>query len=322
MTKKELIRCIDTVYYPVLLCDENRRILHRNRLARALFPELALLKGLLAKKKEGLLWEGSVSGHTYYISEKKWPEGFVTVCFFENFLPFYEPFSRRIMEQVHELFWQHASRLAEGRLPAKQNAALSARLVRMHMEEQNYLKLLQLKDYLTPESRSCSLSGFFHHLSVALEGQGIAVKCTCDDDACALAPPSSLSFLILSLVQFSYLMEGARGISVTVRRRRTRYQLTLSVATGEETLALLEELIHGTAVPSPKILSLIPLFCTLMICRKDGIPWQFFVKGENACFAFSLKASVSAPEAFLGRRDSLEVADLLNRVRESFSQNG
>lgn len=319
MTKGELKSRIDALCYPALICTSSGRILARNRFAKALLPEKEKVIAALGRTRKEPLEAVTLGGVRYFVSEKTWEDGLRTVCFFETFAPFCEDFARLVLEELEERFWQDYSALPDDAAKGTSFSRILARSVRLRSNASSLLQLLRLKDVPQGETVSCSLTGFFRHLSEALAQTGVRVQCTEEKENAVLVPPSSLILLVLSLARYAYLVSGTGQVSAEIRCSGRRTNLRLSLTDEGETLSLLEDILYGEGTPSPRTLFLLPLAITLSLCEKQGIPWRLLKQDERIVFSVTLERAVTPPTAFLSAKEGEEVSELWNRVREFFS---
>lgn len=311
--------------YPALVANEEGQVLYRNRLAKKLLPAPHRLRRFLLERAETekkRFFEASLEGVCYYVGTTQVQNGRYLVCFLESFLPFYEPLSRIILEQMQTFFWDmfpgedsvHTEGTAKEILDG-----IAARTFRLRTEEKGYLRLLKMKDRIPGEAVSCSISGFFRHLEQALEKRGIFLSASCPPRAAVKISPDSLSFLILNLVQFVYLFEGEHEIRAAVVQMEEGYRLSFAFSDRNLLFDSLETLFCGKESLDAHLLLAVPLLCAIRLCSEDGVPWILRGEAGQVTFTFSLPAGDRLPDAFLSETMAEEVEELLKTEKEYFS---
>ena len=312
--------------YPVVITNEKGDILARNRLAQKLLPTLSRLKVFLQKSvfsKKEIICQARLDGITYFIACLPGEEGKVYVCFLEQFLPLYEPFSRMVLEEMNAFFWEL---LEEEKRQEKEALfpgfldAVAARTHRLRQEEKSYLRLLKMKNYAPCERVSCSVPGFFRHLSSALVNRGVRLFLDLPEELAVELSTEAFSLLALNLAQFAYLFEGADQIWIQAKEKRGKAELSFSFEDPNGFGKMLETLLCTEEEKIPGALLSTPLFCALCLCRKENISWKFYEEKGRLVFSVSLPLSITLPAAFLAESAAEEVRELLNLEKEWFSR--
>lgn len=324
---KEVDKKFQDLPCPVILVGEEGEVLWRNRLAQKLLPPPCRLKRFLYQfqEKQGeIVFEAELDKIRYFVAVFPENNGAFRLCFFEDFLPFYEPFSRVVLEEMQDFFWhlfeEKEQREKEVSAPGFLDS-LAARTYRLRQEEKAYLRLLKMRSYVPQERVSCSVSGFFHHLQSALATRGLRLLLDCPENASAEFSTGAFSLLALNLIQFVYLFEGGDEVSVCVREAEEKIFFEFSFADPSGLSKVFgETFMEGGDKKIPDALVCSPLFCALCLCRRENVAWQILAENGQIRFAFSLPRALALPAAFLAESTSEEIGELMNLEKEWFSR--
>lgn len=312
--------------YPAVVIGEKGQILEKNRLARRLLPPGGELKAFLQKigeKEEAPMFEATLSSVRYFVVVLPLNENRKRVCFLEHFLPFYESFSKIVLDQMNEFFWQlfpKEKSLTSKDLTPSFLDEIAARSVRLRGEEKAYLRLLDMRSYVPEKRVSCSVSGFFRHLSPALSRRGMKLDFSCSDDAAVLFSTAAFTHLVLNLVQFAYLFEGAGDLKVQAEETKRKIRLRFSFPDHLNFSFLCRSLLEGETEKIPEALLSSPMFCVLCLCRKEKLNWSLSASAGRLFFEVSIPRAELLPSAFLSDTSAEEVKELLRLENEWFSR--
>lgn len=312
---------LELLPFPALALSEEGEIFYRNRLAKRLLPPPSRLKkqmGRASFPKKGNLAQVSLDGVLYFTGV--FPvEKVECVFFLENFLPFYEGLSRLVMEEANTCFWDL---LPGGEKEKKISPVLidgfAARTYRLRQVERDYLRLLQLKERRFDNISSCSLQGFFRHLSELLLKRGIHLESTCPAEAAVQIDPSELTFIVLNLVHFAFLFEGESCLFASVDQKGDGCRITVKFADPEGFLSVIKAILLGE-VPDSGVMHCIPFLCVASACDKERFYWSVQEEKGKIAVSFVLPASDFMPEAFLSDTAAKEVQDLICAEKKYFS---
>ncbi len=245
-------------------------------------------------------------------------KGYRVAVFLENFLPFYEHLSRLILDEMNTLFWDLLPD-GEGKNPSPAFLdSFAARTYRLRREQRGYLRLLQLKEQKFSNPSSCSLEGFFRYLSEALGKRGLSVESVCPEGAAVKIDSAALSFLILNLVHFAYLIEGENKIRIVSSKKKDGYMISLRFFDKEGFLDVMQSLLMGDKTSFRALLS-VPFLCVARLCGGENFPWSAEVLEKEVKIEFLLPASDTLPDSFLSDATAKEVKELLKAEKEYFS---
>ncbi|MBR5295693.1 MAG: hypothetical protein IKU24_03785 [Clostridia bacterium] len=321
MKDTENTSCLETLPFPVILRVETGEIVYRNRLAKRLLPAPSKLKRIVGQKsfpcKENFS-QVCIEDVLYFVGTLSFGEKDM-IFFLENFLPFYEPLSRAVLAETDSLLWKALpfGEEAKSITPAFLDS-FAARTYRLRRIERDYLRLLQVKNRPFDNAVSCSLQGFFRHLSQNLIKRGIVLESDCPDEAAVHVDPSELTFLILNFVHFAYLFEGENKIFVSVEKEAKGFRLSLQVSASTEFIPLMQDLLFGKEKGLSSLLCL-PFLSVASVCQKEGFLWLVQSKEGKTEVSFLLPASDFMPTAFLSDATAKEVQELLRMEKEYFS---
>lgn len=312
--------------YPAILVGEKGQIIEKNRLARRLIPGGAELKGFLQKIKEKEaepLFEASLDSVRYFVAVIPENETCKRICFLEHFLPFYEPFSQMFLGEMKDFFWQlflgQESNSFRELTPALLDA-IAARSIRLRDEEKAYLRLLDMRSYKPGERVSCSVSGFFHHLTGALARRGIHLDFEIASESGVLFSTAGFTHLVLNLVQFAYLFDGVEDMKVSVGETKRKLRFSFSFPDHLNFSFLCSSLLKGEIKEIPDALLSTPLFSVLCLCRKENLKWMLSAGEGRLLFEVFLPRAEILPSAFLSDASAEEVKELLQIEKEWFSR--
>lgn len=312
---------LESLFFPALGLDENGEVLCRNRLAKRLLPPPSRLKKQMKKAsfpKEGGLSQVFLDGVLYFTGVF-FVEEVKCVFFLENFLPFYENLSRMIMEEANTCFWDL---LPDGKreksLPPDFVDGFAARTYRLRQVEKDFLRLLQLKNRSFENVSSCSLQGFFRHLSELLLKRGICLEAVCPGEAAVSIDPSELTFIVLHLAYFAFLFEGEDRLFAVAEKKKDGYRITVEFADPSGFLEAVKALLLGE-MPTSGAMHCIPFLCMASACDKERFFWSVREEKGKIKISFVLPESDFMPDAFLSDATTKEVQELIRAEKEYFS---
>ncbi len=312
---------LDTLPFPALKLDENGEVFYRNRLAKRLLPPPSRLKKQMERSsfpKRGCISQVCLDGILYFTGVFSVGEA-EYVFFLENFLPFYENLSRMVLEESNTCFWdllpggEEEKSLTPGFLDG-----YAARTYRLRQVEKDYLRLLQLRSRRFEHISSCSLQGFFRHLSELLLKRGIRLESECPAEATVRIDPSELTFIVLNLVHFAFLFEGEDRLFAFVKKKGDGYRITLEFADSAGFLSVMKALFLGE-VPDSGAMHCIPFLCMTSACDKERFYWSVQEEKGRIRVSFVLPGSDFLPDAFLSDTAAKEVQELIKAEKEYFS---
>ncbi len=317
----EMTEHLEAFPFPVVVLDEKEEIFYRNRLAKRLLPPPYRLKKQMKRdsfpQKRGFS-QVCLDDISYFTAVFSFM-GRDCVFFLENFLPFYESLSRVVLEEANSSFWNLLPFGEEEKhLSASFLDGFAARTYRLRQAEKDYLRLLQLRSRSFENIASCSLQGFFRHLSGLLLKRGIKLESRCPAEAAVRIDPSELTFIILNLVHFVFLFEGEDRISVFADKKKDGYRIFLKFADREGFLSAMKALLLGEE-PLPCAMNCIPFLCMASVCNKERFHWSVREDKGEVEISFVLPASDFLPDAFLSDTAAKEVQDLIRAEKEYFS---
>lgn len=318
--EKHLEKWMEALPYPAaILCDEKNGV-SRNRLARRLLPPATRLRGQLADLSDEFMRELKLDGIPYLVLSVPLGENTRLFCFFQNFLPLQEAFSRAVVEGMQDFFWTLLNRKED---PATENLIrldqISARVCSLKRHGENYLRLINNGELAElGEAETCSLDGFFRHLQKALASCDISVFFRDGEGVNVYSESAVLSYLVLNLIQFAHLFEAEKHLFVAVKEEGDGIRFSMEISDRGEVKASLEDLILR-GKERETVLFTQPLFCILRVCMEKGIPWTVSECGDKLSVSFVLAKGIEKPALFLSDATAAEVSELLQMIKGMFS---
>lgn len=316
--EKQMTQWLETLLCPALSVSNGKNVMCRNRLARRLLPPAARLRGQLFDFRDDFMKELLLDGVSYLVISLPLKESQL-FCFFEHFLPLQEGLSRVIVEKMQDFFW---SLLCDEENENHKNVVcldqIAARVHSLRMYGENYLRLITRAQMIeNAEAKTCSLKGFFMHLSKALNVYGVPVTfCDCRD-LTVFSESAVLSFLVLNLIHFAHLFESKNPLSLEVSEEDEHVRFSMKISDRGAVKSSLESLIlQGKG--SEELLRVLPLLCILRVCMEKGIPWNVSVLKGETCFSFSLAKGSEDAVLFLTDSVAEEVSELLQMIKGIF----
>ncbi|MBQ3075625.1 MAG: hypothetical protein IJC26_06110 [Clostridia bacterium] len=322
--EEKVMKWMESLPYPAVALLPTKKGIHRNRLAKRLLPSLTQLKeSLFACEQwdEEFLREIRLEDISYLVVALPETDGVRLLCFFENFLPLHEAFSRLIVGKMKDFFWTLLNEEEPFRNPGNfiHPDQVAARACSLRMHGDDYLRLLSVSEMrFSEEAKSCCLEGFFGHLQRALELRGIRIGCRFPEKSTVLSTGELLSFLVLNLVHFFRLFAGDQQIFLTATEEATGVRFSIEFTDEGDIASSLESLIRFGKGEEKSLLAL-PMFCVLRVCLEQGISWSVRQEGDVFSISFLLAKGDELPVLFLSDPAATEGSVLVQMTKWIFS---
>lgn len=321
-----LIARTETFPFPALISDGRGNLLHRNRMAKGLLPSpWRLRRFLLQKREEKEIFSAQMDGRYYFVGKIQREDCFLFI-FLESFLPFYPAVSHALLKEAVEHMELLCKEEQTQTLPKEGKhlqEGLIARTVKIRRESDAYFRLLNAKSYATGRQAVLDLPSYLEAVKRELAGKRVVLEVEKSEPLGACFSPSSLAFILLSVLQFVFLFQGEERIRAKAKKRGNRVALSLIFPDEEGLFAAFFALTEEEKTqkrPFPAGVGLSPLFSALAVCREERLNVRILFENGQGTMEILLPGAGVLPEAFLGTEKSSLFLAIRQVVRELFPE--
>ncbi len=333
---KKHFELLENLPFSAIVLGEDAKLLYRNRMARGLLLPPAGMARFAEEERERVSREGFftafLDGRRYFVAVMEITKGKSLarqLFFFEDFGLLFLPVSEYLLEECNKLLLEGESRFSVDTEETASPSALlsyckrlSLRTRRFREQRMAYLRMRAVRSRTKGKTAVFGLSDFFSFFAPAIKEAGFSAELSLDGEVGIKLHYETLAEILLHLLQFVSLYEGAKEVRLQGRSENGVCLFTVSFSDREKLFELFGKYLvkESKKHSAPRFAAFSPLFSAALLSDTYGLDFSLEKKGEDCRITLRLPLAANIPERFLSAKDSENLAMLIAKVKEFFEQ--